>query len=75
MDARERAEHALRLLPFTPEAKEQYIESVEIEFDKLYRLISELVETAEINSVSTHEVDNMALRALAKAAQCKGWRC
>ena len=71
MNARERAEHALRLLPFTPEVKEQYIESVEVEFNKLYRLISELLETAELNSVSTHEVDNMALRALAAAVQDK----
>ena len=37
MNARERAEHALRLLPFTPEAKEQFIESVAIEIEKAER--------------------------------------
>ena len=37
MNAQERAEHALRLLPFTPEAKVQFIELVAIEIIKAGR--------------------------------------
>ena len=69
MNERQQAEHALRLLPFTNEAKEPFVESVELEFAKTgkklehYSALRELLREAVILFESDDECSDPSTAA------------